>query len=483
MTTLPRLARPLAACLGLAVLAGACATNPVTGEREISLMSEQQEIAIGRQNDEQIRQEMGVYDDPGLQEYVAGIGAKLARVSHRPDLPWHFTVVDTPAINAFALPGGFIYITRGILPYLGDEAQLAGVLGHEIGHVTARHAAQQYTRATGGSLGLAALGIFVPEARPFGDLASTGLGLLFLKYGRDDELQADKLGVQYAAEGGWDPMGVPTFLATLARIDSMSERGVPNFLSTHPDPGSRVADARPIAEKFASASATTTNEAGYERQIDGIIVGDNPKEGVVRGSAFLHPVLRFKLRFPDGWDVQNSPTQVVAQQPDSNRYMLLQVVEQPQGHTLEEVATRSMAGANFRRLQGRLTKINGLDAYVGLYAGQLEGLGAVGMRAAHIAMGDSVYMLGGFAPEAEFQAADRVIAPAVESFERMSAAEAEGIHPNRLDFYVARQGDTWESVAERAGGGATPARLAIMNGYAPGQPPRTGQRLRIVVPG
>ena len=465
-------------------ISAACATNPVTGRREVTLLSEQQEIAIGRENDQLIREEMGLYDDPELQRYVSDIGMRLAKVSHRPGLPWSFAVVDAPAINAFALPGGFIYLTRGIMPFLGDEAELAGVLGHEIGHVTARHAAQQYTRATGGGLGLAALGIFVPQVRPFGDLASTGLGLLFLKYGRDDELQSDALGIEYAAAAGWDPAGVPRFLSTLAAIDSESERGVPNFLSTHPDPGSRVGDATPLVEKFASASATARNEDAFLRHVDGIIYGDNPKDGIVRGSAFLHPVLRFKLEFPKGWEVQNSPQQVVAVAEGAPHYMLLQLVQQPQGRTIEEIAAGSMTRANFQRIEGRTGRINGLDAYVGVYRGAMEGLGPVVMRAAHIAQGQRVYILAGFAPEEQFQAADRLIAPAIETFSGMSAAEAEGIRPNRVDLYVARQGDTWAGIAERAGAGiVTATRLAVMNGYTSGQQPRAGDRLKIVVPG
>src|SRR5918912_469451 len=192
-----------------ALTATACATNPATGKKQISLMSEEQEIALGKQSDPEIRREMGVYNDPGLQEYISAVGMKLARGSERPNLPWHFTVVDSPAVNAFALPGGYIYITRGILPFLDDEAQLAGVLGHETGHVTARHAAQQYTTQTGAGLGLTLLSIFVPEARPFQGIAEQAAGLLFLKYSRDDELQADSLGVRYATRSGWNPAGVP----------------------------------------------------------------------------------------------------------------------------------------------------------------------------------------------------------------------------------------------------------------------------------
>src|SRR6267142_2450473 len=168
-------------------------------------MSEEQEIAIGREQDVEVRREMGVYKDPQLQQYVSDIGLKLAQKSERPNLPWHFAVVDVPAINAFALPGGYVYITRGILPFLDDEAQLGCVLGHEIGHVTARHAAQQYSKSTGAELGVLLGSIFVPEVRPFGQLAETGLGVLMLKYGRDAELEADRLGVRYASRAGWDP--------------------------------------------------------------------------------------------------------------------------------------------------------------------------------------------------------------------------------------------------------------------------------------
>src|SRR5918992_4887595 len=201
-----------------AILTTACATNPVTGKREISFMSEAKEIAVGRELDAEVRQQMGLYEDEELQRYVSELGMELARRSQRPNLPWSFAILDSPAVNAFALPGGFIYITRGILPYLDNEAQLVGVLGHEIGHVTARHSAQQYTRGVGTSIGVLVGSIFVPQVRPFGDLAEGGLGVLFLKFGRDDELQADALGAEYAAGGGWDPAQVPAFLTTLARI-------------------------------------------------------------------------------------------------------------------------------------------------------------------------------------------------------------------------------------------------------------------------
>ena len=469
--------------ISLVLLLSACATNPVTGKRELSFLSEAQEIAIGKQTDAEVRREMGVYDNPDLQRYVSDIGHRLAELSHRPHLPWTFTVVDHQAINAFALPGGFIYITRGILPYLNDEAELAGVLGHEIAHVTARHAAQQYTRATGGQLGLIALSIFVPATRPFGDLTSTALSIAFLKYGRDDENESDRVGMEYASRGGWDASGVPRFLNTLSRVDRLSERGVPNWLSTHPEPGARVTETQPLAAKLAGNSAGERNRDAFWEHIDGIVVGDNPKDGIVRGSSFLHPVLRFALQFPEGWEVMNTPTQVAAQEPGQKRYMLLQFVEQPRGRTPEEIAINSMQGAGFKRVDGGRTTINGLDAHVGLYQGSLQGLGAVVMRAAHIVNGRQVYMFGGFAPANEFGLVERMISESIQSFRPLSASEADDIRANRLDFYTVRAGDTWQSIASRGGGLVRASDLAIMNNSEINEQPRPGTRIKIVVAG
>jgi predicted Zn-dependent protease len=472
----------VAFCVSMASMA-ACATNPVTGSREISLMSEGDEIAYGQQADAEIRREMGVYDDPNVQRYVADIGQRLAQLSHRPNLPWTFTVVDHQAVNAFALPGGYIYITRGILPYLDDEAELAGVLGHEIAHVSARHAAQQVTRSGLGGIGLTVLSIFVPATRPFGDVTSAALGVAFLKYGRDDERESDRLGMEYAARGGWDPAGVPDFLATLARIDELSARGIPNWLSTHPEPAERVVEAQPLIQKFANAAATERGRTRYLEHIDGLVVGDNPEDGIVRGHRFLHPTLRFALEFPEGWEVTNTPDQVAAQKPGQKHYMLLQRVDAATGRTLEEVAARSMNAARLRRVEGQLTSLNGADAYVGVYQGELNGVGRVVMRAAHIQQGRQVLLLAGFAPEPEYPRVERDIAGAIGSYRPLTQREADQIRPNRLDFYVVRPGDSWQSIAARGGNIARAHDLAIMNHHAVADQPKPGLRIKIVVEG
>jgi predicted Zn-dependent protease len=462
-------------------LAAACATNPVTGKKQMSLLSEAEELAIGQQQDVEIRREMGVYDDPALQRYVNDIGHQLARTSHRPNLPWSFTIVDNAAINAFAVPGGYVYLTRGLLAYLDDEAELAGVIGHEIGHVTARHAAQAYTRQAQAGLGLAILSIFVPGTAPFTDLGAAGLSVLFLRHGREAELEADRLGVEYGSGAGYDPAGVPRFLATLARVNALSERGLPNWLSTHPDPGSRVVKAEPVAGKFVSDGAKTVNRDRYLERIDGLAFGDRVEDGIVRGNEFLHPLLRLGVTFPDGWEIVNTPEAVMAQEPGTNHFMVLQEVEQPRGRSLGDTAVAAMRQAGYTAVDGRIDRVNGNEAHIGLYRGNAKDVGRVLMRAAHVTVGRQLYVVAGFAPEAEFERVDKDILPAVQTFRQLSAGEASNIRPNRIAFYVVKQGDSWQSIAARQGEGlVNAATLAIMNDREVHVQPTAGDRIKIV---
>lgn len=472
----------------IALTFAACATNPATGKKEFSLMSEAQEIELGKSMDGEVRREMGLYEDAELQRYVESVGMRLARSSQRPNLPWHFAVMDEPAVNAFALPGGYIYLTRGILPFLDSEADLAGVLGHEVGHVTARHSAQQYTKATSAGLGVQLLSIFVPEAQPLQGLTETALGVLFLKYGRDDELQADRLGVDYTAKTGWNPAGVGNMLRTLARLDeaSGSRRGVPNWLSTHPAPADRVEKVQAyIAQSGApvgTSGKSEGNNAEFLRRVDGVVFGDSPRQGIVRGNTFLHPDLRLSIAFPQGWEIQNSRQQVMAKPADRNEFMILQLVPKASG-SIEQVAQTTMANAGFQQVNGDRARVNGLDAYVGTYQGQLQGLGSVVTLAAHIVHDRNVYLFAGIAPPNLYEAAQRQFSGSIRSFRELSPQEAATIRPNRVDLYTVRPGDTWQGIAEANDNVVKPSTLAIMNDYEPSQPPRAGDRIKIVVQG
>lgn len=458
----------------------------------MSLLSEADELVIGQQQDVEIRREMGVYDDPELQRYVNEIGQNLARNSHRPNLPWSFTIVDSPAVNAFALPGGYIYLTRGLMAYIDDEAELAGVLGHEIAHVTARHAAQAYTRQAQAGIGLTILSIFVPSTQPFTDLGAAGLSVLFLKHGREQELEADRLGVEYGSGAGYDPAGVPRFLNTLARVSAMSERGVPNWLSTHPDPGSRVVKAEPIAGQFASDDAKRVNRDQYLDRIRGLVFGDSPKDGIVRGNEFLHPLLRIGITFPEGWELTNAEQAVMAQEPGTRHFMVLQEVEMPvqpvargqASQSVGDLAIRAMREAGYTAVDGAAHTINGNDAYIGRYRGNAKDLGKVEMRAAHIVVGRQLYVIAGFVPEKEFDLVDRDITASMRTFRQLSVQEASNIRPNRIDFYTVRQGDSWQSIAARQSKGyVNAATLAIMNDRDVSTQPESGDRVKIVVEG
>ena len=262
-----------AASIVAALACAGCATNPATGKRQISFVSTSKEAEIGRESDPAVIQEYGLYSDSTVGHYVDSVGQKLAAVSHLPTIGWHFRVLDSPVVNAFAIPGGYIYITRGILAYLNSEAQLAGVLGHEIGHVTARHSAQQITRSQIASVGLLAGAVFVGALRPYTGLASQGLGLLFLKYSRDNETQADELGVGYATRAGYDPRVIPTTYAMLKRVGERQGDQLPGFLSTHPAPGDREIRTNQLAQAAVAGGRRDLDigAARYRARIEGLV--------------------------------------------------------------------------------------------------------------------------------------------------------------------------------------------------------------------
>ncbi|HUK36014.1 MAG TPA: M48 family metalloprotease [Vicinamibacterales bacterium] len=461
----------------------ACATNPATGQRQLSFMSEEKEIALGQENDAQVRREMGSYDDRALQEYITGVGMKLAMVSERPNLPWRFTVADVPAVNAFALPGGYIYITRGILPFLDDESQLAGVLGHEIGHVTARHAASQYSKSTLSQVGLLATAILAPGGAAIAQGGGTGLGLLLLKNGRDDEAQADGLGVRYASRAGWDPAGVPRMLTTLGRIEETSDsKGVPNWLETHPQPDDRVQRVQAaVRDAENGAQRFTTDHDGYLKHITGIVWGDSPDQGIVRGGSFFHKGLRIAVDFPAGWPIQNGQTQVVAKESGGRSMIMLEPVRRP-GRTVEDTAIITMQNAGFRQVDGGPTAVNGLQGYAGTYVGVLQSLGRVQMRALFVRNDRSTYLLAGVAPIDSYPSMSATFSKSLESFRALTAADAERLRPNRIELYTTKQGDTWQGLAEHQSHGIIKATtLAIMNGHPVNDQPAPGERLKIVV--
>jgi predicted Zn-dependent protease len=313
----------LAALLPVILLTLACATNPVTGKRQIAMISEAQEIQMGQQAAQQVAREMGLVQDQALQNYVNQIGQRLAADSERPDLPWSFAVVDDPMINAFALPGGPIFLTRGILAHFNNEAEMASVLGHEIGHITARHSVEQISKQQLAGLGLGIATILSPQAAQFGDLAGAGLQLMFMKFGRDHERQADDLGLRYMIQEGYDPNQMPPVFDVLDQISrSEGGRAIPEWASTHPDPGNRAAAIRRDIAAAGNPSGVINRDA-YLARLNGMAFGANPREGYNIGSTFYHPEMRFRMQFPQGWRIQNTRRAVIGVSPNQDAVIIL----------------------------------------------------------------------------------------------------------------------------------------------------------------
>ncbi|MBI5170639.1 MAG: M48 family metalloprotease [Candidatus Eisenbacteria bacterium] len=355
----------LSASLALLVLTG-CAVNPVTGKRELSLVSADQEVQIGRDGYAATLAEYGQYDDAKLQAYVDSVGKKLARVSELPNLDWHFTVLDDPVVNAFAMPGGYIYITRGILAHLNSEAQLAGVLGHEIGHVTARHSAKHITQQQLAGLGLGLAGAFSETFARYSGAAEQALGLLMLKYSRDDESQSDALGIKYAVAAGYDPREIPATYAMLKRIGERGGSSLPFYLSTHPDPGDREARTTALAEAaVGTRTGLLVQQKPYMDRLRGVVFGEDPRGGYFDGARFYQPGMGFELLFPEGWAKQNSHSSLVAQEPSKAAFA--QVTLAPNAGTLsplEYVAALKRDG-RIASASGSVETVGGWPAWVG----------------------------------------------------------------------------------------------------------------------
>lgn len=382
--------------LAMGVIAGGCAVNPVTGRRELALVSQDQEIATGREADPQIRSEFGTVQNQTLQNYTARMGERLAKVSHRPEIEWHFTVLDSPVLNAFALPGGYVYLTREILAYVNSEAELAAVMGHEIGHVTARHSVDQMTKAQLANLGLTLGGILSPTVRELGSVAQAGLSLLFLKYSRDDERQADQLGVEYAAKAGFDPRQASGFFEVL-KLTAGKDGGaaVPSWLATHPDPPERAQATREAAEQWIQKLGSGTWREGredYLAQLDGLVFGENPREGFSEGGVFFHPEMRFQIEFPRGWKIQNTRRAVVAVEPNQKAQIELAVLPVPAG-TSGEAYARELAAKGRIPIDGRRIELNGNQGYIATYRVQDQSGGSLDAFAAFVDYRGSLFQI------------------------------------------------------------------------------------------
>jgi predicted Zn-dependent protease len=448
--------------LGLALGAfSGCATNPVTGKQELALISEPQEVAIGQDAAQDVARSIGLVDDTALQNYVSNIGQRLAANSERPELPWTFKVVDDPTPNAFALPGGYIFVTRGLLSLMTSEAELASVLGHEIGHVTARHSVSQMSRAQLAQLGLGLGMILVPELQNFGGLASSGLQLLFLKYGRDAERQADELGFDYALQQNYDVQEMADVFVALQKSGELAGRSaLPGWLATHPAESDRITAVQArVASMAAQQQSPKIAEAAYLDSIDGMVFGQNPRAGFFRGGTFYHPDLKFKFTLPDEWRNQNMTSAVVGISPQQNAAAELTLAGDA---SPADAARQFSTQQNVRVGNSSSQRIAGGTAVVTPFLAQAEQTVVQGY-AAFIGQGGRTYRLVTYAPQQAFDQYDQTFRGLVASFGPVTDREILDIQPQRIDIVKVDRDITVSDFARRQNSPVPAAELALIN--------------------
>lgn len=459
-----------------------CSVNPATGKNQLMLISEAQEIAMGKEADPQIIASMGLYDDPEIQEYVSRLGQDLAAESERPNLEWHFRVVDDPLVNAFALPGGYIYITRGIMANLTSEAELAAVLGHEIGHVVARHGANQMSKQQLASVGLAVGTVLLdPRNQGYGALANAGMQLAFLKFSRDDERQADDLGLRYIDRVGYDPRPMTEVFETLGRVSAAAgaPRG-PGWTATHPAPENRVARLeQAIGGMNVDFTGRPVRRDEYFSRLAGMTYGSNPREGFFKDNVFYHPDLALQLTFPEGWTTQNARSAVAAISPNKDAIMVMTLAQQ---NTVDEAERAFFEESKVTRGNRWRPSLRGLQATGSYFQTGTEPQRVLG-RAAFISQGDRVFRLLTYSSEGKWRGYDRGLAGAVESFQRLTDRRYLDVQPAQLEVVRLQESMSLGDFSRRYPTSLDLQTLAILNHVEEGEVLEAGTMVKYVVGG
>lgn len=482
----PRAFRRIAVIVLGALVLTDCANHPVGARKDLPPMPEQEEIQRGAQANQAVLKQYAALDNPVLQAYVNEVGQRLARQSQRPDLPWHFTVVDSPDVNAFSLPGGYVYITRGLLAYLNSEAELAGVVGHEIGHVSARHGVRRQSASPEVPGAGAALGSVLAPATD--DLAGAAQVWALAPawtagYGREYELEADRLGAEYLARTGYNPQAMIEAIGALknqqlfsaeraGRDGSPPRASYHGALDTRPGNDARLTQA--VAEASTSLAANPREgRAEYLQKIAGLNFGDSPDQGVLRNNALLHEKLGLAIQFPADWRVQNRPDRVVATSPGGDA--LVELVQGPKNddplQTLQQ-GVKLDAGARFDS--------GHLGGYPAAFAaGAQQGKPVV---VAVVVFDGTQYLIAGMTKDATTYERERgALRAAINSFHAITPAEKLAARPYVLQLLTARPGFTMAALARRSPlPAAAESQLRLMNDLYPSGEPKPGQLLKIV---
>lgn len=482
--------RAAVAGVAMAALAG-CAVNPATGGSQFTLVPPERDAALGaREHPKVLAEYGGEYADPEVRALVDRVGRRIAAASARPDVDYTFTVLDSPIANAFALPGGYVYVTRGLLAIVGDEAELAAVLGHEIAHVAARHSAARATQSTIAQVALAGLAV-VGLGPVAGQAAGTTAELLLKGYSRGHELEADAIGMRYLTAAGYDPRAMVDFLQTMQRDAELKAAlagrrpdsdQLGQWLSSHPETQERVVRASALARDAGASDGGAGSERGRDAfldAVDGMTFGDTAEQGFVRGRTFLHPVLGFRFDVPEGFHVVNGADRVIAAGPDGSAV----IFDADRVPPVRDVADYLAEDWGARMAIGRIERIevNGMPAATAVAEARLGGT-PVDARLLAIRFGpDRIYRFVFATPKGLTGAMNLALRETTYSFRRLAPAETRDLAPLRIEVRTVRPGDTLESLA--AGlplGRMAVERLAVLNGIAPGTPLEPGHRIKLI---
>ncbi len=442
-----------------------CAMNPVTGRRQFVLMSERQEIAMGQQSDPQVVAFFGLYNNPALQKFITQKGLEMAAVSHRPKLAYEFKIVDSPVINAFAVPGGYVYFTRGIMAHFNNEAEFAGVLGHEIGHITARHSVIQQRNAMLGQLGIIAGVLLVPELSQFIEPLSAGMQLAMMSFGRDAERQSDKLGVEYSSRINYDASEMAGFFKTLEREQAAAGgEDVPEFLSTHPSPEERNLKVAKLAidwKKKLKLTNAQINRESYLKRIDGLILGEDPRNGFVENGVFYHPDLKFLFSIPNDWKLQNTPQQVQMAPKGGEALLILTLGA---GTSLDDAAKKILENYKLVLVESKKETINGLPAIL-MLADQKQEQGTIRVLSTLIQFQSNIYSMMGISELSKFPTYQPSFLSTIRNFEELRTIEKLNRKPDLIRIKTVSQQMTLKAAFQNFN--MSPDRfeeLAILNG-------------------
>jgi len=484
--------RPAALLLLAALLA--CARNPVTGRPEIALRSSAREAELGAEAARQVEESIGLVEDPALAGYVAALGGRLAQRSPRRDVAYRFFVADMAEPNAFALPGGYVFVSWGLLAIVSSEDELANVLAHEVVHVAARHAVQRETRALPvgilSALGTLAGGVVGGEAlaRAIGAIPQIAGGLLLASYSRDQEREADRVGQELAAQAGWDPAAMATFLETMQAALALEQAGGagaaagarPGFFDSHPSTPERARSALQRAaglERGPEPPLAPTRAAFLER-LEGMRIGPDPAQGIFRDELYLHPDLDFALRFPPGWRTYNARDAVAAAAPEGDALVVLRV--QGRGDDPRAAAVAFAREHGLTLTEPEPFSVDGLPAVRAL-AGVQGRRGAFVADFSFVAHAGLVFRITGAAPLSLYESRARSLAGTARSFRRLSETERASFTTLRLRVARAGAGETLAALAARTASAWPAARLAFANGLDPGRPLAAGEPVKIAV--